>query len=668
MPLITYTAEALKKIDKSLETQTLDDCISAFADHLERSTNQPKQQIIGDIEECIAYSGTLSKYSDKKKCKLVRQWLRRHLRNVSFANVSPAVGIFADIFEGHEHYSSRYIKKTGLYNPRHFLKPSLLDFYNHIHGTESMAGFMVRGDEAKFGALDVDIHKESGKAIDIKALDGLITAHKLPLIICQSKSMKGVHLYLFLEEFVQAWKIIEYLKICRNTLNLQDEFGLKEDEIEIFPKQKKLEKWAVGNGLNLPYFRGIERTAYRYGKFLDIAEFTTAASEPFDNEGVRITEQYLDNIIPKKEPESEPERMQGNEAVIAIGDYDVTGMPPCIRGLIKTGIGHGFRNAGLFHIAVYGKKWFGKEEKAAWAWFQSFNKEYVNPALNDIELRTAFKSGFGKNYKYKCKEIEDKFPEICDKKLCEKADFGIPKPKQKRRRIDPNEQIAQFLWGLQQQGLELAKADDITEYKQVIGGDKPYFEFKYKGIEIKGITVEQLINYKLFKAVIAAATRKSLPTIPASVLQLHDNFVNEIEEKCEVVKIEDGEGENIFSQIREGFKDWLKTKAEDLNVNNIIKSDANDAFLPDAKESPDDMNEGHPVIFAGIIGGKEGKYICFKRKNLNVYLEQSNMVDAKPKNLFTALKPFGINKGSIKINGKSNTVFYIPYKDEYFTD
>ena len=77
----------------------------------------------------------------------------------------------------------------------------------------------------------------------------------MPLIAAASKS-GGIHLYLFIEEWVLAKDVRRLLKHFASMLDIKsvDRKTGKEIEPEIFPKQDKLAEDQYGNGINLPYF------------------------------------------------------------------------------------------------------------------------------------------------------------------------------------------------------------------------------------------------------------------------------------------------------------------------------------------------------------------------------------------------------------------------------
>jgi hypothetical protein len=101
-------------------------------------------------------------------------------------------------------------------------------------------------NQCKWGAIDIDVYDPEYLA----TIKNKIYSHKFPLVIVESAS-KGLHLYLYSQEFIAA-------PLMRNALAyFVRELGLPENT-EIFPKQSELtEKRKYGNGIKLPYPSGL---------------------------------------------------------------------------------------------------------------------------------------------------------------------------------------------------------------------------------------------------------------------------------------------------------------------------------------------------------------------------------------------------------------------------
>ena len=106
-------------------------------------------------------------------------------------------------------------------------------YQEHLEGKISV-GIQPTNEngDARFGVIDIDPkqYENFNKQLYLET----IQEYQLPLIPIESKS-GGLHLYLFMNEFVQSTLIVSFLS------NLLPIFNLKSD-CEIFPKQTQLTK------------------------------------------------------------------------------------------------------------------------------------------------------------------------------------------------------------------------------------------------------------------------------------------------------------------------------------------------------------------------------------------------------------------------------------------
>lgn len=103
-------------------------------------------------------------------------------------------------------------------------------------------------NKCKWAAIDVDGEVYNNEQIKIQLLQK-IEKLNLPLIACFSKS-KGLHLYIFFEDWTEAGTVRDILH------TFLDKLGLPENT-ECFPKQTELSEADTGNGIMLPYMNGI---------------------------------------------------------------------------------------------------------------------------------------------------------------------------------------------------------------------------------------------------------------------------------------------------------------------------------------------------------------------------------------------------------------------------
>ena len=165
--------------------------------------------------------------------------------------ILPYLKPFINLYDAGRHqYTKRslHIKKTdanGKVKPKYIKGDGPLTdqhYKDHLRGEYGLVVCPVDQDgKCKFGVIDVDAYdKERTKEIKNKILQ-----MELPLVPLPSKS-GGIHLTLFLEEKMEAIMVRKLLKCLREQLDLPK-------DTEIFPKQDKIEKGAVGSCINLPY-------------------------------------------------------------------------------------------------------------------------------------------------------------------------------------------------------------------------------------------------------------------------------------------------------------------------------------------------------------------------------------------------------------------------------
>ena len=142
----------------------------------------------------------------------------------------------------------------------------------HITGTQRKGVVLPpinKDNKCRWGAVDIDgnIYKDDKEKIkiirEINRLD-------LPMMPCFSKS-KGLHLYVFFTDWIDASLAIKILKTLLHKLNLPQ-------DTEIFPKQDKVNGKGIGNGIMLPFMKGIGND---YITAIDNDGFRTGSLEAF---------------------------------------------------------------------------------------------------------------------------------------------------------------------------------------------------------------------------------------------------------------------------------------------------------------------------------------------------------------------------------------------------
>jgi len=310
---------------------------------------------------------------------------------------------FKDLFTGNIHnygqheyiFSEKGIKEKG---KNYTVKDKLItakQYREHLSGSKGLGVIPINEDNmCKIAILDVDIYD-----IDFKPYLDAIEKYRLPLVPFYSKS-GGLHIYIFFKEFVKAKdatsKALELAKILGITLLVKKH---KNETLEIFPKQTKLNVDMMGSWINLPYFN-IEDTKQgliHNGKVLGF------------NDALTFIKSKLTTI---------------DDLTDLIDDLPYSDAPPCLQSLYMLNMlgENSGRNNYLFSFGVYLKK---KDENYFEQSLISINNELNEPLeVQEIE-KTVLSSLRKKDYTYKCKASP--CLDFCDKKVCQSKLYGIGK-------------------------------------------------------------------------------------------------------------------------------------------------------------------------------------------------------------------------------------------------
>ena len=268
----------------------------------------------------------------------------------------------------------------------------VLDLWvNHLSGEQSIGLVPIDENNAcVWGAIDVDEYQ-----LDLKGLSKKLAKHKLPLVLCRSKS-GGAHIYLFIEEPVPASLLQRKLRQLAASIG----YG----QAEIFPKQTQLllDRGDRGSTLNMPYFGGENSTRYAYGK-----------------EGQALSpEEFIERVKEITLTKDAIEKLEASPLVEKIDWLDQS--PPCIQHLVVQGFPKGTRNSGLFNVGVFLRKKYPDEWELR---LEKVNLEYMQPPLGAQEVLTITKQLKRKDYFYRCND--QPIASHCNSPLCRTRKHGI---------------------------------------------------------------------------------------------------------------------------------------------------------------------------------------------------------------------------------------------------
>ena len=280
-------------------------------------------------------------------------------------------------------------------------------FIDHLNGSKSV-GIQPTNEssEVKFALIDVDPNNYVN--YDKKFFIDKIQEFKLPLIPIESKS-GGLHLFIFMKEFVSAALVVSFLS------NLLPLFNLKPNN-EIFPKQTKLTKDAEtgelrpGQFVNLPYYKRTERRALNVdGTPFTLEQFIKVVEANF------VEVKNLDAIT------------EGIDKQIYEGtDEDFKDGPPCLAHLSKImkdplfdGRDRFMYNYHVFVKMKYPDTWKKKVKNAPVKYFAEQDANAWDDKLLNAKVRSWNRSEKG----FSC--TQEPISLHCKKGICVKKKFGV---------------------------------------------------------------------------------------------------------------------------------------------------------------------------------------------------------------------------------------------------
>ncbi len=280
-------------------------------------------------------------------------------------------------------------------------------YIDHLNGDKSV-GIQPTNEnaEVKFALIDIDPNNYVN--YDKKFFIDKIQEFKLPLIPIESKS-GGLHLFIFMKEFVLATLLVSFL---RNLLPL---FDLKPD-CEIFPKQTQLTKnnetgeLRPGQFINLPYYKKTQRqalnvdgTPFTFEQFIKVAEANLVEVKNLDAITDGIDKQIYEGA-----------------------DEDFSEGPPCLAALSKIMKDPAFDGKDRFmynyHVFVkmkYPDTWKQKVKNAPVKYFEEQHANAWDDKLLNAKVRSWNRSEKG----FTC--TQEPLWSNCKKGICVKKKFGV---------------------------------------------------------------------------------------------------------------------------------------------------------------------------------------------------------------------------------------------------
>lgn len=476
-------------------------------------------------------------------------------------------------------------RSRGVWKPRSKQHMTEHDPYTIQHFKAHLEGKLGIGlvpindlNACKWGAIDIDAHGDREK-IDIPALYSKVQELALPLLVCRSKS-GGAHVYLFMEEQIDAKSMRASLRLLANKIGYPD--------AEVFPKQDTLDEKRLGNWINLPYFDVEHTERYCYiKKPISFEHFIETA------EAMQQTAKSLEEVL--------------------LGDHSEA--PPCVQQMLSGKVPNGFRNEGLFGIAIYMKKAYPEDWKDR---MRDVNITTFEQPLQSKEVETVLGSVDRRDYKYRCKEEPCKA--FCQAKVCLTRVHGI-KPED-----DPN---AGDMVGMRMM--------EITGITKVLTEPPVYF-VDICGAQVK-VSADKLYNPMAMCVVMLE--QADLIVYPMKPKEWHNMLAGAIQTLQREEAPEDASEAGI---IRIRMREFLKKARDGV-------SDA------DNKEF---LAHGQPVI----LEADGEKFVYFKGSSFVDHLRRTKSSIMKGPDLWSALRSVGIEHVRMRVAGKPTNVWRARYDAE----
>jgi hypothetical protein len=199
------------------------------------------------------------------------------------------------------------------------------DILQHLEGKQTIGGYQIdnHNNFVKWLCFDVDAHpkkEEEREACNEKAekqkkeLAEFLNNLNIPFILEESGSAHSYHFWIFLKP-VHASSAYDFGH------DIRKELGWKESDIEVYPKQKQLDKKGYGNFLKLPLGisqkHGGKSRIYQDGK--PVRKITNLEIKYIDITGYKAYESPKQKEARKSRRSSEPVKYN----TVNIGSYKV---------------------------------------------------------------------------------------------------------------------------------------------------------------------------------------------------------------------------------------------------------------------------------------------------------------------------------------------------------
>lgn len=216
------------------------------------------------------------------------------------------------------------------------------DLQEHLAGLASYGVYVIRPEDqsVKYVVFDLDTHDEESLRNLLAQADCLVGSVRFDLrcLLLERSGSKGSHIWLFLDKplparQVRAWVLSSFTPRC-----------------EMFPKQGTVEPGGFGNLVKLPL--GVHAVSGGRSEFVPVQGWASGVDDvvPLDARlvpAVPVTPPVGGGLARASRPASSG-AATGNR-----GGEGATSPFPCIDHISRVGVGTGYRDRAMFHLALY---------------------------------------------------------------------------------------------------------------------------------------------------------------------------------------------------------------------------------------------------------------------------------------------------------------------------
>lgn len=245
----------------------------------------------------------------------------------------------------------------------------------------------------KYVVFDLDTHDEEAQEFLQECCRALVRGNAsslalgtdgFPMLLLERSGNKGSHVWLFFSEPISAAKVRRWLE--RDFWpRWQEEATQNRWPLEVFPKQDEVATGGFGNLVKLPLGRHAVT-----GNFSEFVAYDGWAS------GIEGVVPLPSELVPEVATASVAGRgVSSSRLVQQAGDGPASPFP-CVNHIQREGVGKGYREMAMFHLALY---WYGHglDQDQAEEVCNRANENF-DPPLTASELRKAVRTAYTGRY------------------------------------------------------------------------------------------------------------------------------------------------------------------------------------------------------------------------------------------------------------------------------